>query len=133
MTNSQSQIAPFIKGGSYEHKSIGGRGFRTMTEYYTRVLAGKGIEVLNAFTVEGGAELFKTNPDIKAVVMDACVPGDEPTTLPLVLEFRKTFTGPMIAISGDHEYRRELMEAGCDHQSIKADLPDLLLKLLNMR
>ena len=63
---------------------------------------------------------------------DACVPGGEPNTPPLVQEFRRTFAGPMIAISSFSFYRRELIRAGCDHECEKDSLPKKLVEVLGL-
>ncbi len=89
------------------------------------------IVLLSAFSIEEAEELFSANSDIDAIVMDACVPGDEPNTQPLVRKFRKTFAGPIIASSSVEEYRKELIKAGCDYESeSKATLPEKLLEIL---
>jgi CheY-like chemotaxis protein len=104
-------------------------------ESYQRIwseeLNGK-VELVSAFSIREAEEKFAANPDIVAIVMDACVPGSEPTTPPLVRKFRTTFTGPMIAASSDEKYRKELMLAGCDYQSNKSGLPEVLCKILGV-
>lgn len=90
------------------------------------------IELMMAETIEKAEELFAANPDLAAIVMDACVPGDEPTTVPLVGKFRKTFTGPIIAASSEPDFRRELMRAGCSHESPKYELPEKLREVLGL-
>ena len=93
-------------------------------------LAGK-VEVLSAYTIEEARELFDANrDDIAAIVLDACVPGDDPNTLPLAQEFGKVFGGPMIAISGDEFYRTLLMSAGCNHESEKNELSKKICEVL---
>jgi|SRR3989338_2547224 len=100
-------------------------------EDWRRELGNK-VVLISALSIKEAEEHFTANPDIAAIVMDACVPGDEPTTLPLVRKFRETFTGPMIAISSVGSYRQELIEAGCDHESEKADLPQKLIEVLGL-
>ena len=99
---------------------------------FVRAFTDKGIQVLGALTIKQAEEMFVENPDIKAVVMDACVPGDDPTTLPLTRKFRETFSGPMIAISSRDDFRRQLMAAGCDRECLKQDLPQKLCEILNL-
>src|SRR3990167_9663157 len=85
-------------------------------DYAKKSLEGK-VEIISALTVEDGRRLFDLNPDVAAIVMDACVPGDYPTTPPLVAEIRsKNFTGPIIAISSDAGFRQKLLSAGCSHE-----------------
>jgi hypothetical protein len=43
---------------------------------------------------------------------------------------RKTFQGPMIAISSSKEYRDMLREAGCDYDCEKESLPATLIEIL---
>ena len=93
---------------------------------------GKEVVLLFASSIEEAEEQFATNLAIAAIVMDACVPGDEPTTIPLVRQWRQTFTGPMIAISSMSEYRTMLRHAGCDYESSKEDLSKKLLEILDL-
>ena len=90
------------------------------------------VVLVSALSIEEAEEKFTANPDIDAIVMDVCVPGNEPTTLPLVRKFRSTFAGPMIAISSLSEYRAKLVSAGCDHESRKDTLPAKLLEVLGL-
>jgi len=90
------------------------------------------VVLLFAPSIEEAEELFTANPDIAAIVMDACVPGSSPTTPPLVRKFRQTFTGPMIAISSFGSYRRQLVQAGCDHESTKDAMPAKVLEVLGL-
>lgn len=89
------------------------------------------VTLLCVCSIEQAEEQFAANPDIAAIVMDACVPGDSTTTPPLVRKFRETFTGPMIAISGLGSYRQQLIQAGCDHESDK-DPVALTTKILEV-
>ena len=90
------------------------------------------VALLFAPSIEEAEEQFIANPDIVAIVMDACVPGDSPTTPSLVRKFRQTFTGPMIAISRLESYRRQLIQAGCDHESTKDAMPAKVLEVLGL-
>ena len=90
------------------------------------------VLIISAFTIEEAQRCFAENPDIKAIIMDACVPGDRPTTLPIVRKFRETFFGPMIAASSDPDYREDLVSAGCSHETPKWDAPKKLLEVLGI-
>jgi CheY-like chemotaxis protein len=90
------------------------------------------VMLIFAPSIEEAEEQFAASPDIAAIVMDACVPGDSPTTPPLVRKFRQTFTGPMIAISSVWEYRLTLVRAGCDHESTKDAMPAKVLEVLGL-
>ena len=92
---------------------------------------GEQFELLQATTIEDGEELFFANPDIGIVVMDACVPGDDPNSIPLVRKISKTFTGKMIASSGSSMFRQMLVDAGCNHQCDKHILIDKFLEIAN--
>lgn len=87
-------------------------------------------EVLLAGTVEKGEQLYKANPDVALIIMDACVPGDEPTTLELIKKIRETFKGPMIGTSSMSNYRSALLEAGCDYSSDKGTVARTMAKEL---
>ena len=87
---------------------------------------------VSAFTTAAAKEKFDANPDIVAIVVDACVPGEVPNTGPLVREFRKKFTGPIIAASSVKKYRHHLRRAGCDYVSTKSDLPQMLREVLSL-
>ncbi len=90
------------------------------------------VTILSAFTIEQAEEVFSANPDLDIIVMDACVPGDSPTTPPLVRRMREIFSGPIIATSSLGRYRRKLVEAGCDHESIKYTLPEKISGILGL-
>jgi len=94
------------------------------------VLSRHGIIVLSALTIGEAEELFSTNPDVNLIVMDACVPGDRPNTFSLVRKIRQKYAGPIIACSSLREYRRLLIEAGCDQEASKLDLPIVIKKIL---
>jgi DNA-binding response OmpR family regulator len=95
-----------------------------------RALSDK-VMLISALSIKTAKEKFAKNPDVAAIVMDACVPGNSSTTLPLVCEIRKTFTGPMIAASGSEHYRQQLLRAGCNYESEKDALPAKILSVLN--
>jgi CheY-like chemotaxis protein len=88
------------------------------------------VEVLSALTIQQAEELFAGNPDVALIVMDACLSGRSPDTILLVKKIRQTFSGPMIAASGNPEYRELLCEAGCDHSCEKYKVPKKVLEIL---
>lgn len=88
--------------------------------------------ILSALTIEEGERLFQENPDLSAVAMDACVPGNKPTTLPLARKIRQTFKGPMIAISSLDEYRHDLMSAGCNYECPKGQTAQRIRQVLGL-
>lgn len=98
---------------------------------WLEALDGK-VEIISALSIAEAEEKFTANTDIAAIVMDACVPGDEPNTIPLVKKFRETFTGPMIATSSYFGYRQMLVRAGCDHDCAKYKVPEKLCEILGL-
>jgi len=90
-------------------------------------------EVLHAATLDKADELFFANPDIDVVIMDACVPGDDPSSMPLVEKIRGSgFQKPIIACSSASDYRAMLIEAGASHESGKYGAGRLALELLGL-
>lgn len=95
-------------------------------------LKGKPLVILEAESIEKAEKLFAENPDVAAILMDACVPGNHPTTLPLVEKIRETFQGPIIAISSKREYRQELKEVGASHSCDKYTAAHKLTEILGL-
>jgi len=96
---------------------------------FRRLLSGHAV-TLTAKSIDEARELFRRNSDLAVIVVDACVPGFQPTTVPLVQEFRKMFTGPIVAVSSVNEYRDMLCAAGCDHECEKPAVATKVMKLL---
>lgn len=88
--------------------------------------------VFQAFTTEEAEVALKLHPDLAVILMDACVPGDNPNTMWLVRKMRETFKGPIIAISRVPEYRKKLIEAGCDYESEKDEAAQKVLELVGV-
>ena len=95
-------------------------------------LLGRRVEVLEAVSLKEGERLYKANPDIVLVVLDACVPGDTPNAMGLADLIRKSFAGPIIAASNCSRYRQMLVNAGCTHQEEKFNVPAAICKLLGV-
>jgi len=76
--------------------------------------------------------LFREISDVDCIIMDACVPGDEPNTMDLVKEIRKTYKGPIIANSSVEEYVEELLGAGCDYGAHKRDVIKKIFEILSL-
>jgi len=93
-------------------------------------MLGDTMDVLQVYTLKQAEDLFSAHPDLDAIVMDACVPGDEPTTLDLTKKFRQSFFGPIVAASSCGEYRMMLMEVGCDYESSKHKVAQTLINIL---
>jgi len=96
---------------------------------WAKQLKGK-VEVISAFTRLEAEEKFNANPDVVAIVMDACVPEHKPNTMVLVMEFRETFKGPIIAQSDEPSYRQMLVKYGCNFECKKDDVPAKLCEIL---
>lgn len=92
------------------------------------------IELLQAYDLETAKEIFEQRQDeFAAIVMDACVPGSEVNSHRLVWYMRRTYEGPIIAISTEVSYRNQLTEAGCSHQCEKDQVfPAKITEILNL-
>ena len=76
-------------------------------------LEAKEIVVLLATTIEEAEKLFKENPEVDAISMDACVPGDEPNTIPLLGKIIKSgYKGVIYVCSKSRTFVKLLLEAG---------------------
>lgn len=112
---------------------------RWRSRRYREILEVYGLEVYCAGTVEQAeAHYRKYKERIKAIIMDACVPGDEPNTLELVREIvadwkARGIAGIMVAASGIDQYRELLVEAGCTHNVPKDRAAQTVLNLLAAR
>lgn len=99
--------------------------------YWQKKLSEK-TTYLRTQTISAALHDFNLTPEIAAIVVDACVPGDSPNTMSFVKKARETYKGPMIACSNMPSYRRQLLDAGCDHQCDKASLPETLQLILQI-
>lgn len=102
-----------------------------LQRFYRDVLNDR-YTILQAYSVEHGEMLFSKHPDVAAIVMDACVPGHKPTTPPFVRRIRRSYSGPIIAASGDDTFQKALLDAGCDHRAFKHAVPGKLAELLDL-
>ncbi len=94
---------------------------------------GDKVEIIGAFTREEAERFFEAHPDLSAIVMDGCI-GDveEPNTGRLVVKFRQTFKGPIIAASGNGSFRKVLLATGCSHESTKDLLSKKVIEVLGL-
>ncbi|KKR53746.1 MAG: hypothetical protein UT90_C0005G0053 [Parcubacteria group bacterium GW2011_GWA1_40_21] len=90
------------------------------------------INIIQAFSLEEAERAFNDNPDLSAVAVDACVPGNEPNTMELARKMRNSFTDrPMIAISNVEDFNDILMSAGCDYKTDKFKFVQKIKEILN--
>lgn len=102
-------------------------------EKISKVLDSK-VEVIWADSLEKGKSLFGENPDIDLIIMDACVPGDAPNSMPLIKHILEAgFKNPIIGCSSMSFYTNNLIEAGATHKSDKDKVGKLALELLGIQ
>lgn len=102
-----------------------------LQKFFLAELEEMGINALGALSVEEAESLFGQHPDVKLIVVDACVPGSQPTTMPFVKKVRAGgYKSTMIAMSSHAEYRRQLLEAGCNEACEKGYLISKIKNLL---
>ena len=93
-----------------------------------------GVEVLLSMTLDGGYELFCKHSDIDLIMIDACVPGDRPNSMPLVQRIvAGGYNKPIIACSSMPKYSRELISVGATHMADKNEAATMALHLLNIK
>ncbi len=97
------------------------------------VLGEYGIEVVKATTIRQLCEVFfARDHEIAAIILDGCIPGDSPNTIPFVHIARDVgFMRPIIAASSSGMYREWMVRAGCSHQAPKEQAAELVADLLS--
>lgn len=90
-------------------------------------------QVITCSTQEEAITLFVQHPNIALILLDGCVPGFSLNTIPLLQQFRMTFTGPIVAMSGNRSYRQIMMEHGCTHECGKSDVGYMVRSILGIR
>ncbi len=93
---------------------------------------GKRVTLLPALSIPEAEKIFSEHTDIDLIAVDACVPGDEINTQPLIRKIRETFAGPMVAVSKSSFSRECLVRAGCDHESEKEWLHGKVVRILKL-
>jgi len=93
---------------------------------------GRKITLLPAFSIDEAEKIFAEHGDIDLIAVDACVPGDDINTKPLVKKFRETFDGPIVAISKSSFSRECLVKAGCNYESEKEWLHGNVARILKL-
>ena len=95
------------------------------------------VSILWADSLEKAWSIFEGNPDIDLIVMDACVHGNKPDSMPLVARIKESgYGGPIIAWSSSSSGRQALLKAGATHEVDKGmgiqEIVDLVLVLLEL-
>ena len=91
----------------------------------------KDVDVLQAFTIWEAKKFFTENLDIDLIIVDAQLSSEGiAETIELIKEFRKIFKGPMIAASTNLELNKRLVKSGCNYQTPKDDIINVLKKIL---
>lgn len=80
-------------------------------------------------TTSEAKKLFRANPKLDAIVVNAYLPGEKPTAQDLVKMMRETFQGPIIGISSRKQHREEMIKAGCSHECIGWELEKKLYEI----
>lgn len=90
-------------------------------------------QVLSATDQLRAVELFeKHKGSIRLIIVDACVPGDNPNTHELTKRLRKDFTGPIIAASSMPLFAAEIVKAGATEQQDKLKVAARVKQLLGL-
>ena len=100
---------------------------------WTDELTSYGVPCLRVSTLGGldrAYELYRN--EIKAVILDGCIPGHEVNTIEFILRVRSEgFTRPIIAASSSVYYRMLMVRAGCSHEAPKHYAAELVADLLS--
>lgn len=94
-------------------------------------LKSRKIGSVHAVTIEEARSFFQADY-FDLIVMDCCVPGDEPNTMPLVQFMRQTYKGPILANSSHHPNIVELLKAGASHHSDKMSVASRVCEILGL-
>lgn len=96
------------------------------------IFAGR-VEILWAEELKQGEYLFENNPDIDLIIMDACVPGNKPNSMPLIEKIVKSgFDEPILASSSSHQFSQQLVWAGATYIVDKNNAAKKALELLGL-
>lgn len=91
------------------------------------------VVIVAARSLKEAHENWGSIQQVALVVMDGCVDSRHYLdSQPLVRKIRKTFSGPIIAASSSSEFRKELLQAGCNHEAEKQRVPAKVLELLGL-
>jgi len=100
----------------------------TLIQTLIKVALPSDVELVQAFTLKEAEEKFDTEKGITHIFVDFNLHGEN--TKLLVIEMRKIFSGPIIAISSVDDSNKILKEAGCNYSINKGDTAIHILDLL---
>lgn len=105
---------------------------QVLMAHQLRETLGADIVLWQAQTVSEAIALFaEHHASLDLIILDACVPGDAPTTHRLVSRWRaEGFMKPMIAASSEPYFCEMLKKAGCNEGGMKEDAPGFAKRLL---
>jgi len=91
-------------------------------------------EIMRASTLEEGKKIFFENQEkINLIIMDACVPGQEPNSMPLIEEIIKSgFSKHIVGLSSSFNYLFKLRDAGATNIISKSDLMVIRNKIFEL-
>lgn len=93
---------------------------------------GERVNIIAAYDIPTAREMFGENVDIiSLIVLDACVPGKFPNTIPLARDLKELTSVPIIAASSMPQYTLQLVREGCDYRVTKDEVPGLIMRLLS--
>jgi len=97
-------------------------------DFYKQLLIKKyDISTVSATTLDELDEVFdRFIQQIDLVILDGCIPGNDINTIEFIERARaRGFTKPIIAASSLPEYRMQMVDAGCSHETEKEFAPEL--------
>jgi len=98
-------------------------------EYMVATVRKFGFWVLQTDNLPGASDFIDTNRDLFGIVLDGCVPGAIPNTIPLIkrtLSLELPSLRAIIAVSNEAKHRKTMHAAGCTHETPKNRVASLL-------
>lgn len=97
---------------------------------WQKVCEKRGYECFMAHTIEDAHIMIVSQRDANVILLDACVPGDDINTIPLLTDVLDTMPkAKVVAISSDSLYNNELVRNGAHASIWKNDLTRLLINV----
>ncbi len=91
------------------------------------------VVINQAFDLEGAQKILDRSDPFDLVVVDGCVPGYTYNTEPFIRELRQKSAMPIVTAAGCFKVQQLMMSAGCSHASRKDDVPDTVIRLLDLQ